>query len=456
MRPPLDPDTTLGALESALAGAAADEVEIAVLARAGEYTRFAGPVIHQPQEITEVQYLVRAVTAGHPYRTAASTARALPGAVRAACAGARTRAGLAPRPGSVELAGPQPDSHPDGLWRGDTDAYDAGARTGLARQAMAEAAAAGGEAAGMFGRAVTQQVVATSRGLRRATAATEASGSLTVTVEDGTAHWIDLGRSAARLRVAESVTGAVAQARAGRGRRELEPGRYRVVLGAEAVGDLLGFLPALGFSGALAAAGIGLTARSGQGLLPAWADIADDGTASAGLPLGFDIEGVTKRRVPFFDQGRVGEPVTDLATAAALGRASTGHAHIAREQVPEPAAASIVMAPGTATEAELIAGVERGVYLQRFWYTRLVDRTAGTITGVTRDACFLIEDGRLTAPLSGLRFTESVIDALAQAEAAGHELRSQPVMNVWNGAVTAPPLRTPSFRLGAAPVEGVR
>jgi predicted Zn-dependent protease len=65
-------------------------------------------------------------------------------------------------------------------------------------------------------------------------------------------------------------------------------------------------------------------------------DVADDGGADVGLPIGFDIEGVTKRRVDFFRHGLVGEAVTDLATAAALGRASTGHAHIAREQVPEP------------------------------------------------------------------------------------------------------------------------
>lgn len=81
---------------------------------------------------------------------------------------------------------------------------------------------------------------------------------------------------------------------------------------------------------------------------------------------------------------------------------------------------------------------------------------AATITGVTRDACFLIENGRLTVPLEGMRFTESVIEVLAQAEAAGCDLRSQPVMNVWNGAVSAPSLRTPSFRLGVAPTEGVR
>ncbi len=456
MTPALGTEATLETLESALRTSDADELEIAVLARCGEYTRFAGTRIHQPQDITEVQYLVRAVADGHPYRTGTTTAAALARAVRAACAGARDRARLAGRPGQVELAGPQPEGSVRGHWYDDAAGYDAAARTGLARRAMADAEAAGGEAAGMFGRAITQQLVATSRGLRRATTATETSGSLTVTVEDGTAHWTDLGRSAARLRVAESVSAAIGQARASRGRRELAPGRYHVVLGAEAVGDLLQFLPALGFSGQLAAAGIGLTARAGEPLLPAWADIADDGTADTGLPIDFDIEGVTKRRVAFFDRGRVGEPVTDLATAASLGRPSTGHAHIAREQVPGPAAANVVMRPGPASEPELIAAVQHGVYLQRFWYTRLVDRVAGTITGVTRDACFLIEDGRLTTPLGGMRFTESVIDVLAQAEAAGRDLRSQPVMNVWNGAVSAPSLRSPSFRLGAAPTGGNR
>jgi predicted Zn-dependent protease len=457
MNPPLDSAATMAALDAALKSPAADELEISVLARAGEYTRFAGQVIHQPQDITEVQYLVRAVVNGHPYRVATTVAADLDRAVAAAADGARTRAALSAAPGTVRLAAldrPQAPRSPAPahLWFDDTAAYDAGARSGLARRAMAAAATAGGEAAGMFGRAVTQQLVATTSGIRRATAATEASGALTVSIDDGTAHWIDLGRSASRLDAAASVARAVAQARASRGRVELPAGRYEVVHGAEAVGELLGFLPDLGFSATLAAAGIGITARAGQPVAAPLVDVADDGGADVGLPIGFDIEGVTKRRVPFFTGGRVGEAVTDLATAAALGRPSTGHAHIAREQVPGPAAANIVMAAGPHSEDELIAQVERGVYLQRFWYTRLVDRVAGTITGVTRDACFLIENGRLTAPLDGMRFTESVLGVLAGVTATGSQVRSQPIMNVWNGAVSAPAVRAAAFRLGAAPV----
>jgi PmbA protein len=453
MQPPLDEARTLEALDAALRSTAADEFEISVLARSGEYTRFAGQVIHQPQDIVEVQYLVRALVNGHPYRVATATAADLERAVAAAAAGARTRAELSATAGQVRLAGPQPDAAPGPLWFADTEAYDVAARSALAKQAMAEAIEAGGEAAGMFGCAVTQQLVATSTGIRRATAATEASGALTATIDDGTAHWVDLSRSAGRLDVAGSVSRAIAQARAGRGRVDLPAGRYPVVLGAEAVGELLGFLPDVGFTGTLAAAGIGITAQAGRPLAAALVDIADDGGAAVGLPIGFDIEGVTKRRVDFFRHGLVGEAVTDLATAAALGRESTGHAHIAREQVPEPTAANIVMAAGPLPEEDLIAQLEHGVYLQRFWYTRLVDRITGTITGVTRDACFLIENGKLTTPLNGMRFTESVLGVLAGVEGIGSDVRSQPIPNVWNGAISAPSVRAAAFRLGAAPIE---
>jgi PmbA protein len=482
MQPPLDGARTMEALDAALRSTAADEFEIAVLARSGEYTRFAGQVIHQPQDIVEVQYLVRALVNGHPYRVATSTAADLDRAVAAAATGARIRAELSKEAGQVRLAvidaaataagtgtgtgadvgAGSPPSRPVAAdpakpqapyWYRDTEAYDVAARSALAKEAMATALAAGGEAAGMFGRAVTQQLVATSAGIRRQIAATEASGALTVTIDDGTAHWVDLSRSAGRLDVAGSVARAVNQARAGRGRVELPAGRYPVVLGAEAVGELLGFLPDVGFTGTLAAAGIGITAQAGQLLAAPLVNVADDAGADVGLPIGFDIEGVTKRRVDFFRHGLVGAAVTDLATAAALGRPSTGHAHIAREQVPEPTAPNIVMPAGPGTEDELIAQLEHGVYLQRFWYTRLVDRITGTITGVTRDACFLIENGRLTTPLNGLRFTESVLGVLAGVEAIGADVRSQPIPNVWNGAISAPSVRVAAFRLGAAPIE---
>jgi predicted Zn-dependent protease len=421
----------------------ADAYDVFLAARAGEYTRFAGDRIHQPQDITEVQVMVRAIVDGHAARVATSGLAGLPAAARDAARMATRLAAAAGRPGNTRVA--EAGESEESLLDASTESFDASARVALVRRTMK----AGGEAAGMFGRALTQLVVATSTGVLRSTLATEAYGAFTIESGDGTAHFVDLGRAADRLGLPAAIETTAAQAAASRGRTELAPGRYTVVLGPEATAELIEFLPAFGFSGELAAAGIGITTRTGEKLAAPLVSIADDAHAPVGLPIGFDLEGVAKRRVTLFDNGVVGGPVTDLATAAALGVWSSGHAHIAREEPPATRAANLVMAAGDQDEATLIAGVDHGVYIQRFWYTRLVDRTAGTITGVTRDACFEITGGTLGRPVTGMRFTQSVLDLLSTVDGAGDRQRTVPMMNVWNGAASAPAIRAHGFRLGA-------
>ena len=270
MQPPLDEARTLEALDAALRSTAADEFEISVLARSGEYTRFAGQVIHQPQDIVEVQYLVRALVNGHPYRVATATAADLERAVAAAAAGARTRAELSAAAGQVRLAGPQPDAAPGPLWFADTEAYDVAARSALAKQAMAEAIEAGGEAAGMFGCAVTQQLVATSTGIRRATAATEASGALTATIDDGTAHWVDLSRSAGRWTWPGRSPVPSPRPGPGAAGSTCPPAGTRWSSGPRRWASCSASCPTSASPATLAAAGIGITARAGRCWPPRW------------------------------------------------------------------------------------------------------------------------------------------------------------------------------------------
>lgn len=456
---PVDSGRALDELSAIVESSGSDACDAFLMGRQGQYTRFANGRIHQPQDISEVQLMVRAVVDGHAARAAASSFDDLATAAAWAETMARTLASSAPRSGSTTVAqvperqgeNALPD---DVVWCPDTEAFSEVARCALVESAHAAAQHAGAEAgsvAGMVGRALTQLVVATSGGVRRSTEASEASGAFTFVVGDGTAHFTDLGRSAQRLQLPDAIRATAAQAAACRGRTELDPGEYTVVLGPEATAELIEFLPAFGFSGELGAAGVGLWATSaGQQVASPLVTISDDATIATGLPVGFDVEGVSKRRVPMIDAGRVGSCVTDLKTAALLGTPSTGHAHIAREEVPATAAANLVFQPGASTEAELIAGVQRGVYIQRFWYTRLVDPTASTITGVTRDAGFEIRDGELAAPLTGMRFTQSVLGLLATVDAVGADLRSSPLMNVWNGAISAPAIRGYGFRLGEA------
>jgi PmbA protein len=53
----------------------------------------------------------------------------------------------------------------------------------------------------------------------------------------------------------------------------------------------------------------------------------------------------------------------------------------------------------------------------RLWYTNAVRWNETLITGVTRDGTFLIEDGRITAPIEDLRLTDSILRVLEGTQA---------------------------------------
>jgi predicted Zn-dependent protease len=278
---------------------------------------------------------------------------------------------------------------------------------------------------------------------------------MTVRVDDGTSHWMDLDRSLGVLDLEAATDRTVAEAVAARGRVDLPDGRHDVVFGPLATGGLLEGIAAYGFTGSAVADGVGAVARcQGRQVAAACVDVDDDPTAARSLPFPFDIEGTPSSRVPFLAGGVVGGAVTDRASAARSGLPLTGHAHIAREESPSATPASITMVPGSASVDELIAGVERGVYVQRLWYLRVVDTTRSLLTGGSRDACFLIEDGRLGRPVGGARFTESVFGALSRVDGVGDRVAAQPLANVWNGAVSAPAIRTRGFSFGPVGAAG--
>jgi predicted Zn-dependent protease len=79
---------------------------------------------------------------------------------------------------------------------------------------------------------------------------------------------------------------------------------------------------------------------------------------------------------------------------------------------------NLFMAGGEArSKAELCEGIERGVWVTRFWYVNIVHPKQSQLTGMTRDGTFLIENGKVTRPIKNMRFTQSIMDAFASASA---------------------------------------
>lgn len=451
LAPALGADRALDAARRALDVSTADETEVSVSGRNGEFTRFADGRIHQAQDMSEWSLSVRCVVDGASGRATTSNLNDPAPALRRACALAR---GLAARglrdaaPVNGPAAALDPRWH-DLLWDPAVGEFDVGRRSRAADDAIGSATGAGGRAAGMFGRAVTELAVLTSSGCERYAAATEVSGSLTVRIADGSSHWVDLDRRLATLDLEAAVERTVRSAEATQGRRDLTPGSYDVVLGPLAVGGMLEGIAAFGFTGTQLAAGVGSVARrAGERVAAEAVTVADDASQPRGLPFPFDAEGTAKRTVPLLTHGVVDSAVTDSSTAAALKATSTGHAHVAREESPAPVPGNLHLAAGTAGGDELIAGIDNGVYVERFWYLRVVDPQATTLTGVSRDACWQIEDGALTRPVRGARFTEEVFGVLDRVDGVARERLAQPLANVWNGSVTAPALRVRGFRFG--------
>ncbi|WP_427889147.1 TldD/PmbA family protein [Kribbella sp. GL6] len=177
--------------------------------------------------------------------------------------------------------------------------------------------------------------------------------------------------------------------------------------------------------------------------------LTDDGHDASGVPNPFDDEGVRRRRIELVDAGRTVDVVHDSTTAAASGTTSTGHALGYPDQV-GPLATNLFLQPGNATEDELIASIDDGLLVRRFYYTNALDPRRMLMTGNVRDGLFRIRGGELAEALAPARFRLSYLDLLRSVDAVGTDART---VSGWYGGVnilgdvTVPPVRVSALRL---------
>ena len=60
----------------------------------------------------------------------------------------------------------------------------------------------------------------------------------------------------------------------------------------------------------------------------------------------------------------------------------------------------------------MIGSVKRGLYISSLHYMNFINRRETSLTGLTRDGSFLIEDGKITKVVNNLRFTENISDII--------------------------------------------
>src|SRR3954452_11554978 len=162
--------------------------------------------------------------------------------------------------------------------------------------------------------------------------------------------------------------------------------------------------------------------RLGDQLAPEFVTAYDDGSRpNAWGSEGIDDEGTPTRRTTVIEEGRLSSYLYDLLRARKDGVESTGNGR--REsfrQLPIPRMTNTFFAPGDATPEELIAGVERGLYAVSFGGGQVEPATGDFVFGVSEG--YLIENGRVTAPVRGATLVGNGLEALRAIDGIAADL----------------------------------
>ena len=69
---------------------------------------------------------------------------------------------------------------------------------------------------------------------------------------------------------------------------------------------------------------------------------------------------------------------------------------------------SLELAAGELNSTDILKELDTGLYINNLWYLNFSDRSACQMTGMTRFACFWVEQGEIQAPVNVMRFDDSI------------------------------------------------
>lgn len=334
---------------------------------------------------------------------------------------------------------------------------DDDARAALVHRALERIARGGMLSAGMLETTTHELAVASTKGAARSHRGTTA-GFRVWALDDAagrgaSGHATRLARDVRDLDVDEATQEALSVAKRGKDRGKVDAGAWDVVMEAPAIAELLEWLGMIAFSAADFEQGKSpLSGRIGERITGERVSIVehplDEGPFGFADP--FDREGTTRRRVDLVARGVAKSVLYDRVYGARAGTVSTGSSVVSEFGAPggvAPSALQLDLDVDLAPDVpSLIAPMKRGLWIRRLHYVNgYVDTRRAVMTGLSRDGCFLVENGRVVRAVGNVRLTDSFLEMLARADGATRE--RVPVSGAWteNAALVVPrAVRIPS------------
>ncbi len=212
---------------------------------------------------------------------------------------------------------------------------------------------------------------------------------------------------------------------------EAPAGTMEVVLGNGWPGVLLHEAVGHGLEGDFNRKGSSAYAgRIGEKVASELCTVVDDGTLQGQRgSLNVDDEGTPTQSNVLIENGVLKGYMQDKHNARLMGQSPTGNGR--RESyahLPMPRMTNTLMLGGSSEPAEIIASVKRGIYAPNFAGGQ-VDITSGNFVFSASEA-YLIEDGKLTAPIKGATLAGNGPEVLKYASMVGNDSQLDPGIGI--------------------------
>lgn len=291
-------------------------------------------------------------------------------------------------------------------------------RARVVRQVISEAEMRGLKTAGSFATNAYVSAVANNRGLFGYHISTRASLVCTMMSADGSGWAEQTHEDIQSVRPEHIATRAAQKAEAARHPQEVPPGDYTVVLEPAAIAELLAFTV---WSMDAKAADEGRSCFTGkEGCL-----IGNSLVSLQSLPAHpncpaypFMDDGMPTPDVTWVEEGVLKTLVYSRYWAQKQGKTFTGYP------------SNLIMKGSNQSLEELVAQVDDGLLITRFWYIRYVDPMQLLLTGMTRDGVYRIHGGKVAHAVKNLRFNESPLVLLQNVRLLGVAQRVEDSMFV--------------------------
>lgn len=185
--------------------------------------------------------------------------------------------------------------------------------------------------------------------------------------------------------------------------QEVKKGSYRVYMAPAATLSLVGMMSWGALSQSAYKRGQNPLQKLIDGKVPPLSPLfsLEENFSLGGTPRFNSLGEVSEMHLPLITKGKITNLLTSSRTAKEFG--VKGNNAESQESPRSPD-----MAAGDLEEKDILRRLGTGLYLSNLHYLNWSDRVGARITGMTRYACFWVENGEIVGPIKDLRFDESL------------------------------------------------